>query len=526
VFFFRRVSRLQGLWRSECCVLSLPHVPLRTCASSSRYGMFLGACLVLLSLHACGPGEDPSSGDPSGDPSPDPNPEPSPAETPEVTPTLIPTRAYWEDGVMLVSDINGPRISVIRMSDGANIWEYNLFDHHPSQCDPTRDEPCLAWYAEHVVWDDRDYVDFLMNTNFEEMPHMASIHRVALDAPEETVFSMDGLDFSGLEYAGCTSTSELTCNQADAATLDEPCSLRFSHSMIRIADDPAAKTASFIVADTLNFRVLQVSLDYSEGGRCGTVDWVLDGSTPGFESTCPANSVQLLENGGERYLLVTCRNLFWSAGKGQIELFREDPTGEASPWALVWRYPEPDDFEEDAYVNAPHHGRLFELGDGSFQLEYAHSDGLGDDWGEGDRGTIGEAYLATLESPPDYGVDEWIGPSLDEPLLGFLRSVELLPGGERLVADSLTFISTPGALEGVVYLLEPGSPVDSARGGYWREDFSQQELREVGDQILRSYRCHWTELFVALWLDPDDWGSTLRSLSTGEGAACVENSGG
>jgi hypothetical protein len=206
-------------------------------------------------------------------------------------------------------------------------------------------------------------------------------------------------------------------------------------------------------------------------------------------------------------MTVTCRNMYGSPGMGQIQLYRRPGTGAATRWSRVWSFPDPA-APGEPHLSIPHHGRIFPLEGGGYELLYAHSDGLSATWGSGDLGTAGSARLETIESPPVYQADEALDIA-SSPVFGFVRSFDLLPGGERLIGDS-------GALDGsrasAAYVLEPADLPPGTRDGAWSATHDQQQLVEVHDAIERRYACGFGALYEADWIDPADFGAELRRM--------------
>ena len=462
---------------------------------SRRRWMCVGPMLVLLCPLV---GQDTCGGDDDDEPTPPLN--------------------NWWDGLVLVSDGNGPRLSVLRLQDGALLWDYNAFDYHPDYCSNANEEPCLLWHAGHKRIGDRDVVDFTLTSNASGIINMTSAWRVPLDAPDTPLFEVSGFDFSGLS-AGCTSSPDLTCVPQTAATLENGCSVKFSHDFRILEEDPEAGWIRFAIADSTNFRILGAYLDYASGSHCATVEWSLDASVREWDATCPPNAIQLVEDDTGKGLLVTCRNLYSNPGTGQIQMWRNGGTWERPIWSRAWSFPDPDAYTDPAFINTPHGGRIEVDSQGNYQLLYAHSNGLGTDWGEGDQGTVGTALSPSLFSPPNYLGDEWIGDSLEDPTFGFLRSVDLLPGGQRVVGDSRTFAALPD-LPGRVYILSPQTTTDTADGGYWSQDFSHMNLDHINDQVLAVYECGWNQIFSAERIAPPSFGSYLTAAVEAEGLSC------
>lgn len=418
----------------------------------------------------------------------------------------------WMTGVMLVSDTGGGDLSVIRMADSARLWLYQLNTYMSDKCSGSH--PCQTFEANHVVHDDRDYVDFAMSSGSNLQ---SSVHRIAMDDPGHPIFSLTGLDFSKVPHPNCTLPPSQTCNP-NTQGLPPQCMISFTHGLQVVEDDTAAQKASVIVTDSQD-RILQIDLNYAGGNTCGEVQWVLDFSSPTWDVSCPPNNVQYIQDHGNEYLGVTCRNLFGSTGEGQIQLFKGSGTGVNKTWRRIWTFPDPNTSGATPYLNLPHHAVFLPYGDGSYYMMYAHSDGLSSAWAMGDHGTMGSAWLSSLEGQPDYLADEGIAVESLNPRFGFLKSVELLPGGSRLVVDSGSFTVQP-PVPGTIYVIGPQSIKDNSMPGYWSPQHVAQNLSEVGRSVDKVYACNWPGLYEADWLGYESFGSFLRTVINSPGSSC------
>ncbi len=409
------------------------------------------------------------------------------------------------DGAMMVVDLGSTRLTVLRMSDAARLWDYSLLRYQKAICTPT--SICVLYETKHSVRQDRDYITYVMTAftdNFQ-----SSLHQVAMDDPANPVFSLRGLDYSGVPSSNCTAPVEQTCDPEAAARLDFQCAMRFSHSFHVVAQDPEAKWVKIIITDTLNGRIQQVHLDYSNGNQCGKIEWMLDGSNESFDDGCGPNDVQVFEQGDDDYMMVSCHSVTEIFGEGQVHMFKGRNVGPGTTWNRIWTYPDPAAIDEQVFVNTPHHPRLFPLEGGGYDMYYAHSASLGAFWGMGNEGTIGSARLASLETPPDYIADEGLDVMTEDPTFGFLRSIERLPGGQRMVSDSMGYGPIPG-VESVMYLLGPNTGSNSTLEGNWTREHNNLNLTEVGDNVIRSYTCNWMLVWGAYYLEPAAFGSFLR----------------
>jgi hypothetical protein len=110
-----------------------------------------------------------------------------------------------------------------------------------------------------------------------------------------------------------------------------------------------------------------------------------------------------------------------------------DETGESAvhTWERVWRYP------ASGYLNAPHNVERFETETGDL-LVYAHSNGAGEEWNEGNLGSLGLAVFDGAEgwlTAPTYLFD--VRPDrVARRNFGFLRDADWVEGERFLLADS------------------------------------------------------------------------------------------
>lgn len=451
---------------------------------------------------------------PTEAPTPTPYPTPFPETTgdPESWPVPdIPDPAQpWKSGAFIASDTGSARVSILRASDSALLWDFNANQHLPSMCDSGH--PCQVHQATYTVSNDVDYMDMIF-TSTQGM--WSFLERVPLSTPTTPTFLMKGYDWSAVPQSGCTLPPSTTCN--GGPTLPQACYSWFVHAFQHTYDDPAAKKISTIIADHYG-RIFQTTLDYGQGSSCGKVDWIFDSKTQGWENGCQPNDIQYLKNSNKEYLLITCRNTNGNAGRGYMRMFeRTDPNG-GSAWKALWTFPSTTT-PESIYINTPHHGRLEQDANGQWLLGYGHTYGLGTGWATGTHGTMGFLSLNDPASAPNYLGDYYSrrdGVNLD---FGLIKSVMALPGNAYLVADggSATFNnSSPSPL----YVVQLPNGVDGNEYGSWTSSFSNMNLIGLGQAPMATYNCGYNMLYEASWLDPKSMGRYLRMGMLSMSSAC------
>lgn len=305
-----------------------------------------------------------------------------------------------------------------------------LFGMEPAPGDTTAWEIVSGWYDADITGIPGGVTRFVPG-------HPPEIHWHV----EQIVFHPDlpvaGACAEGGSDTGATDTGESGTDPDCVLNMPHVATWNASESQTEAQagspSDPQTDS-QLLVADTLNSRVVwlqELGEDGSEG-EPGVVVRLLNENTEGWGDLLYPNNVQVLSrdtfpdhapfasDDGRTYLLVTYKSTadteVADRNAGRIVLW--DITSSSDP-AVVWRYP------EEGHLAAVHHGRVQAAGDALY-LVYAHSLGAGDDFVEGEFGSVG---LARFEgrSPPVYLADG-LAPLSAPPPLGFVREVEIVDG--------------------------------------------------------------------------------------------------
>lgn len=497
------------------------------------------AWLLLAALPACGPAptETPAASTPPPTQGASPTATPGvPTPTATVADTPPPALvADLEGRFMLLAEVQGHNpIAVIRMLDGAKVWEMDPVSLSADLCN--NGKTCFFNEVHHRNLATRDYLDYVMNRGIQQI---SSLHSVAMDDPGNLAWQMKGFDFSGVPGAGCDLPAEDTCDPEKQLEIDPLCTMGFVHSFEVLQDD--GETIGLLAADHLNARLAWLTLDRSGGHGCAKVEWVVNDDTPGWPAQCMPNSVDVIRDlSDERdYLLVSCRNVADVVGSGKLVLmgslggkvFDEDGVSlpaEQVQWDAVWTFPEDPSAEEVLPLNSPHRALVMPLESGGLRLLYAHSGGLDPVLNQTTAGTLGSAWLEDIESPPEYMGDLYIDEADGTVPLGFVSNIDLLPDGRYVLADSQNFIVIDGHVEYIddrlsrVMMFDPVVPQTTTDRGSWTETHEDQNLTPNNAQLLLSYECGWNNLYSAEWIDVEEQGFTFQQLVDAPPIACVD----
>ncbi len=433
------------------------------------------------------------------------------------------------DGLVMVSDYVMP--SKVRIFDPARstiVFDYRLEKEGPEPC-TAPEATCAALGIHHLTLQDQDYLDVAVTVIDPLKGNLADgfysiIQRVRLVHPVQEVWRLRELDFSDVPDGDvyCVRPPE----GAEGEYRSDPrCQLAFNHAFRVVDDRPSEKRVTLIVADTLNERVEQVTLDYSNGSHTGHVDWVLGEAHPAWPPMGVPNGVQYIDDGPDgRFLLITFYTTTWYPLGGGFLMMLKWENGD---WVEAWRFPDPNDGRQP-YLNTPHMGEVVvDPTTGERRIWYSHSRGLATDWREMIPAGFGATYGMlipgpTLADPPTYVFDA--APFLDDPerALTFSRDQSYLPDGTMLLADSAceTMCSyTPRIYRTLRFDLDATTATD--RTGCYTTDHSELNLIPIpDDMILDTYECGFHGIFEANWLDADSLGTQLRNARAGARLPC------
>ncbi len=297
----------------------------------------------------------------------------------------------------------------------------------------------------------------------------AIVELLVTDRDEATVSrAVRELDFSAFPelYDGVCVTED--------ADLDIRCSLNMIHTARWM---PGADL--LVASDTSNSRILWIRPDW--GTRVGVVESVLEVGHPDWQKYRYPNGIHLWEEDGRVLMLSTFKSANAAdvarANTGRVVLWDvSDPYAPVGLWA----------FPERGYLAAVHNAIVAEVG-GVRHLLYAHSLGQASDWMAETGGSVGVALYNGLDVAPTY-LGDGILPS-SEDAFGFLREVEPMPDGERLlVLDSGCQAGGDcGTPPGAAYVRLPSlSP--SGLGGAFSPEHEDQHWFTVELEDLRTHK--------------------------------------
>ena len=271
------------------------------------------------------------------------------------------------------------------------------------------------------------------------------------DASGEMIWQVDALDFS-VNFPSrldgvcrydlddpCAPDAELmAATDSDSVRAARLCQFHQPHAVVDISSGDDIR---LILVDTRNNRLLQVSVE--ETSTCAVVEQVLGNAHSGWEDFGAPNHLQVWEDTERRYVLMTHKDLIPTEespgeGRGGVVLWAQSlgdvyEWGESAvqTWERVWRYP------AEGYLNAPHNVERFTTGSGDL-LVYAHSNGAGDTWNEGNLGSLGIARFDAADgwlSAPSYVFD--VRPDrVVRRNFGFIRDADWVEDERFLLGDS------------------------------------------------------------------------------------------
>ncbi len=428
------------------------------------------------------------------------------------------------DGLLLVSDFSpNARIRIMDPVGRTIVYDY-VVDHETyAGCgDPLA--VCIPSGARHVVHGGNDYLDMVLTvldnkSDWDVGLVYSMIQRVTPTPVPQVVWRIEHLDFSTL------SDGDAYCDPADERDLG--CQLSFSEGFDVVQDRPTERLVTLVAADAHNSRVLQVTLDYSNGNTTARVDWVLGKTNPAWplsQRTGKAwpNAVDYLDDPDGPFLLTTFMQSDGVIARGtRLILWRWENGG----WTPVWYFPDPAGGAL-ALLNTPHMGEvLVDPQTGRRWLWYSHSRGAAEAWGSPPTGygaTWGLLALGPhLSDPPIYVFDAGLFDEAGDPLVNFSRDVAFLSDGSLLLMDAACQNICP--FEAVVYHVGPvhRSAEPSGKAGYYSSDHREQVMLDLSSgAVLDEIRCGFGGLFEMDWIGAAEVGEQLQTAWDQGGRPC------
>ena len=371
------------------------------------------------------------------------------AFTARFVPLLLTGCVGFGDGTLWVSTLDQGAFEAL---DGESMRQVSGLDLYEAfdECDEELDERCYAFGFEAesdggllATWSAASLSDGW--GGIEDW--RGRIFRA--DADGGLTWSVDALDFSvhfsertdGIcRYdvdSPCSPDPELlAATDSESVRAARLCQLHQPHAVVDISSGDDVR---LILVDTRNNRLLQIAV--APESSCAVVEQVLGNAHSGWEDFGAPNHLQVWSDEDNRYVLMTHKDLIPTEaspgeGRGGVVLWQQslaavDSTGEPAvhTWERVWRYP------ASGYLNAPHNVERFETDTGDV-LVYAHSNGAGEEWNEGNLGSLGVAVFdqGWLTAPSylfDVRADRVVRRNF-----GFLRDADWVEGERFLLADS------------------------------------------------------------------------------------------
>lgn len=485
-----------------------------------------GSCcgIVMLALTVgCGEGADPTSAGAS--------PTPSFAEaTPSDTPLATPTGAASTLAPVLLDELSPPlrdtlflsmntfsagEITVVRPEDGAQIYTADVEDALGPFC---ARPGCIHHQVTHTLEGDQDQLT-LIGTRVIDMT--SALYRITLDDPARPLFKLTAQDWTKVPLSGCEAPAKTTCGAPLDDTGADHCRIGFGHAFEIVDDRVEDQHISVMVADHTGGRLVGMHLDYAGGNSCGVVDWVFDSGDEGWLNACEPNSLHRLFDPKGELLLVTCRNTDHQLGAGRLVLYRversEDP--EARPnFQQLWVYPPMSVF---GMLNSPHDARLSPRAEGDgYTLSYAHTGGLGQDLDHDLVSSVGVATLERIDAQPVYLADLYLDGSAREEPLRIVTTVEWQEPGWFMVSDNHGLGPQDDGLPARNLLFQIPDVTPSGKTGVWTPEHLDQAFVPMDSSLVGVTDCGSAEAYQQTWLQPEDFGGSLRAMAASEGSRC------
>lgn len=492
--------------------------------------------LSLIMLYASGCG---STGEPDGSPSPAATESPV-AATP--TPTPIPaheTPAITDSSLVVVPDNGSNQVKVVGVDSGRLIYHLDLESLQEDLCGSS--QGCFMFGADHQDLDGHDYIDvsYGLTVTMGNAGGFGifdgNIDRVQLTTPPTLRWRLTQLNFSGLPggaSAYCAADPADPCKPDPTASEEAQalCRLGDAHDFQVLSDDPVAQRAELLVPDTDYFRMMKISLDYSDGNTCGTVESYVDHRTnPDWSEYAQPNHLIWIEREGGQYALLTQRSITGDGGAlnglGVLQLWELTPDQQ---FIYHWTFPEATEAGQPSFM-LPHGGELVENGHpegdlirfaDSASLTTALPDTSGGPAGPPvtEGGSISVLLLRDLLSPPDYLYDLY---QAGDNVWGFPRFGEEVGDGTVMVTDS-GCVGPMGncPYQARILWLNEVDYGNSALGGYWTETQDQLVLNDQTSNIVRTLDCGFISPFWAQTIHPEDIGQELAAAQASGGQTC------
>lgn len=386
-------------------------------------------------------------------------------------------------GEVLVSDGSGEQWFTGDLSTGRVEQAVDLNRSHPSDCDQDNPELwCMTFQSRYRI-DHRGRPEVLYAYNPVQQRASQGFSDTTLvgvgaeDLQEH--WRIEALDFSqnfsSDQYCWWDPEDPCSPHPEGDEVNNWTCRLYEAHDMVVVEQDEEG--LRLWVADSRNARLIKIRASY--GDRCAVVEDVVNAALLDWDIYITPNSLQWWVEDGEEHLLATMKSSFEEADFTQeggdargkvVELVRRE--GE---WEQRWEHP-PESAIEASFVNAPH-GVERVLGEtGTEYVLFAHSLGLGEDFGEGSGGSIG--VLRIEGDSATYLYDAVIEGDLP---FQYTRDITALPDGMFLAADSgcTSGLDCPHPTGLYVLELPLDSAVASELDGVYTPDHDRLDTRTV-----------------------------------------------
>jgi len=428
--------------------------------------------------------------------------------------------------IVTANAMNGERVRIFDPNTNKIVYDLNLQNETMEDCHLSK-VFCGPIGAIHTLIQGEDYLDMAVYVNDRRQGSSAvdELHSVIVRArptsPTEVVWKLKELDFSDIPQM-----ADL-CYRAPGSpfsTTDPKCAMRMVHTLQIVDDQPDIKQVTVVVSDLIGEKVLQATLDYTNGNQVGHVDWILNGIHSDWPLKGSPNSAQYIPDApGGPYLLVT----YYTEqpdpyGAGGLILWQWNGSG----WDYAWAFPDPESGALP-YINTPHMGEyLVDPVSGQGWIYYSHSRGLAGDWGSYTQlgGSFGRLALGpTLADPPTYQFDAVLNHSDPQQMTHFSRDIDFLSDGTMLLTDAGCENSAACYYQSRIYHVKPFGAWQSAstRPGNYAKDFTGINVMDVpASSILHEYQCGLYVLFESQWLPASEIGSTLRAAASTAKTPC------
>lgn len=418
------------------------------------------------------------------------------------------------DGLILVSDFGLPGVRIFDPSSNTIVFDYLTEQTTIENCNSDK-VSCIPIGGVYTRVGDEDFIDAAVSvydrrpTAPKDVKYSTQIQRIKIGTTPRLIWSIKKLDFSaipdGLSY----------CDPAKRGG-DSKCFPQLVHSIQIMDDRPTEKKVTLVMAEMMNHRITQVTLDYNGGNTVAKVDWVLGATSPDWPDYANPNGLQIIKDiPGGPYLIST----FYSDGLEQdfgssVMAWRWVNGG----WQLMWSHPE-DVSAEPEKLHTPHLAEILQDPDtGKPWFVYSHSRGTATSWGtyDGYGGSFGVArFDGDITEAPTYLMDAVMYPDDPQRQTHFSRDVDWLPDGNWLMADAACESGTcpwPSRLFRVVPLID--IPASTTRPGAYAPDQSLiNKVTIPEERILEEYQCGLKTLYEVQYIPSESMGTSLAGLA-------------